>query len=225
MLLEATKTSKDWEKEVMCKLTSFSKKAPVLISIKTGMNEGAAGVFVEHVNSGTKYFFPWNYDELPKEFVHSVKETLYLNHYPRLLEIVYEKKELTLRQMAIQAEKGKTPLKYQLKKVGTRMYAMDKVLLWKNMVVLKLEESTFSTDSIGSSHRYKYDGSLVIYLRKYRTGRFTSIEDASDDFFRHSIYIDQLIGENECTDEGLMTSNGNNAKSELTNETAILANS
>jgi hypothetical protein len=195
MTFDLNYKTKDWEKDVIQKLTSYSKKAPVLVSIETGMNEGLPGVFVTHVNSDTKYFFQWDYDVEPKEFVHQIKEVLFSKHYPRLVEVVYQKKDLSPRDVAIALEKGKDPKKLELRKIGTRMYVIDKVILWKNMVLLKLESSTLKSDEIGAVYRYRYSGSLVVYLRKYRMGKFKSLEEASKAFFNGSILIDRL-GEN-----------------------------
>jgi hypothetical protein len=160
------------------------------------MNEGVAGVFVTHVNSDTKYHFKWDYDLEPKTFVHNVKNIMFANHYPRLKEVVYVKKELSPREMAIALEKGKKPVKVEFKKVGERRYVLDKVILWKNLVLLKLENSTIKSDELDVTYRYKYEGSLVVYLRKYRTGKFKTIDDASKEFFENSLLIDKL-GEKE----------------------------
>ena len=196
MTFELDYKTKDWEKDVVKKLTSYSKKAPVLVSMETGMNDGVAGIYVTHVNSDTKYFFAWDYKQEPKSFVHQVKEVLFSKHYPRLVETVYEKKELTLRDVAIALEKRRDPKKLELKKIGTRMYVLDKVILWKNVVMLRLETSTIKSDEVGAVYRYKYGGSLVYYLRKYRTGKFRTLEEASDAFFTNALYIDKL-GEKE----------------------------
>ena len=200
MTYELVLKTKDWEKDVVQKLSSYSKKAPVLISIEVGMNDNVAGVFVTHVNTDTKYFFSWDYTKDPKAFVHQVKEVLFSKHYPRLVETVYEKKEITPRDVAIALEKRRDPTKLELKKVGVRMYVLDKVILWKNVVMLKLENSTVKGDELGGVYRYKYGGSLVYYLRKYRTGKFSSLEEASKAFFSNALYVDKL-GEKERADE------------------------
>jgi hypothetical protein len=195
LLEEHLEDHKIWEKEVLKKLLNFCKKSPTLISISTGMQEGVSGIFITHVNSNRKYFFSWNYDLQPRDFIHEIKEVLVQNHYPRLVEIVYDKKELTPRDMAIALEKGKRiskVKKVELKEIGRRLYIVASVLLWKEIFILQLAESSFDTDKIGTKYRYKYNGSSVIYLKKYRNNSFGTVEKASEEFFNNALFVDEL---------------------------------
>jgi hypothetical protein len=195
LLEEDLKKNNIWEKEVLKKLLNFSKKAPTLISVSVGMNEGTAGIFVTHVNSERKYFFGFNYNVEPKDFIHEIKNVLMENHYPRLVEIVYDRKELSTRDIVLKLEKGKkleNIQKCELKPIGKRLYIIEKCLLWKDLFILKLMESSFPSDIIGQQSRWKYNKSSVIYLKHYRSNSFKSLEEASDEFFKNSLIIDVL---------------------------------
>jgi hypothetical protein len=153
------------------------------------------GVLITHVNSNSKYFYPFNYDLDPKDFIAQIKTLLVKNHYPRLIEEILEKHELSSEELAIKVEKGTdiTELnKYEMRVVGTRQFRIDKILSWKNIAILTLEQSSFSDDEIGASFRYKFSGSIVIFLKNYRSGKFKSLEEASEYFFANSLLIDSI---------------------------------
>lgn len=194
MLVTQT-TPKIWEDKFNSKFTNFCKKSPILLSILNKIQDGEKGVLVTHVNTNSKYFFPFDYEMDVKDFIAEIKKVLVENHYPRVIEEVLSKYEKTPEELAIEVENG-TPVKelkaWKMQVVGNRMYRIDKILAWKNIAILTLEKSSFENDKIGTSYRYKYNGSLVIFLKNYRSGKFSNLEEASEVFFSNSLLIDEL---------------------------------
>jgi hypothetical protein len=194
-------SEKTWENQFSQKFSNFGKKSPVLLSMNIKTQDGERGVLITHINSNQKYFFPFNYNINVKDFIAEIKQTLVSKHYPRLLEEIFEKYELTTEELALKVETGadlNNLNKYELRIVGTRQFRIDKILSWKNIVILTLEQSSFSDDKIGVNYRYKFNGSIIIFLKNYRSGKFKSLEEASVYFFENSNIIDTL---NETTDK------------------------
>jgi hypothetical protein len=159
------------------------------------IQDSEEGVLITHVNSNSKYFYPFNYDINPKDFIAQIKSFLVKNHYPRLIEEILEKHELSSEELAIEVEKGVdiTKLnKYEMRVIGTRQFRIDKILSWKNIAILTLEESSFEDDEINANFRYKFSGSIVIFLKNYRSGKFRTLEEASEYFFSNSLLIDRI---------------------------------
>lgn len=194
MLVTQT-TTKIWEDKFNSKFLNFCKKSPILLSILEKIQDGEKGILITHVNTNSKYFFPFDYDMDVKDFIANIKKVLVENHYPRVIEQVLDKHEKTPEELAIEVENG-TEIKnlkaWKMKVVGDRLYRIDKILAWKNIAILTLEKSTFENDKVGTSYRFKYNGSLVIFLKNYRSGKFSSLEQASETFFSNSLLIDEL---------------------------------
>jgi hypothetical protein len=195
-------SSKNWKDEFQKKFVSFAKKSPVVLSLIIKIEKGEEGALITHVNSNTKYFFPFDYSVKPCDFIHNIKMMLVQSHYPRVVEEILEKHEFTKEELAKQLE-GKGDLdnlnKYEMRVVGTRQFRIDKVLLWRNIFLLVLENSSFEDDEIGKIFRYKLNVSPVTFLRNYRSGKFKSLEEASAYFFGNAILIDS-IKSNEDTE-------------------------
>lgn len=187
---------KIWKDNFSSKFVNFCKKSPVLLSMTIKIQNGEEGVLLTHVNTNSKYFFPFNYDKNPKDFIADIKQLLISKHYPRIIEEILVKHELTTEELALKIENGRSLddlSKYEMKVEGTRIYRIDKILAWKQIAILTLEESTFKEDDIGQSFRYKFNGgSLVIFLKNYRSGKFKSLEEASEYFLSNSLLIDTL---------------------------------
>jgi hypothetical protein len=202
MLLSSI-SSKRWKDEFSQKFVSFIKKSPVILSILIKIEKGEEGCLITHVNSGKKYFFPFDYNMKVSDFIHTIKLMLVENHYPRVIEEILDKHEFTSEELAKQLEENKTLdelSKYEMRVVGTRQFRIDKVLMWKSLFLLVLEKSSFEDDEIGKVYRYKINISPVIFLRNYRSGKFKSLEEASAYFFNNSILIDTLTkNETEST--------------------------
>jgi hypothetical protein len=60
--------------------------------------------------------------------------------------------------------------------VGSRTFHIDKVLPWKDIAILMLDNSTFEDDKEGEQYRYKMNSSLVLYLKNYRTNKFKTLQ-------------------------------------------------
>jgi hypothetical protein len=113
------------------------------------------------------------------------------------MEEILEKHELSAEELAKKVEEHKSVdnlSKYEMRTKGTRVYRIDKILAWKQIAILTLESSTFNEDELGSNYRYKFNGgSLVIFLKNYRSGKFKSLEEASEFFMQNSLLIDEII--------------------------------
>lgn len=194
-------SSKAFKDEFSKRFSSFAKRSPVTFSMVIKIHQGEEGVLVTHVNSNKKYFFPFPIGEgiSVRDFIAQIKAKMVEVHYPRIIEEILEKHEFTNEELAKQLET--TPLeelqKYEMRVVGTRQYRIDKVLLWKNIFILVLENSTFSDDEIGSMYRYKLNISPLLYLRNYRNNKFQSLEEASSFFFSNAILLGRLNDSNK----------------------------
>ena len=183
-----------WKQTTIKKLLSFCEKCPCLLSIKTASSNGEDGVFVIHKNSGMQYFFPWNFDIDPKDFIHNIKSVLERNHYPLLIETVIENHKLTNEELALMIEEGKSLSElsqYENRVKEKILWRIDKVILWKNIVILVKVDRDGNT--ISNQFRYKFNKNLVIFLKKYRNGEFFSIENAGEEFFKNSILVNEIF--------------------------------
>src|SRR5574344_1243292 len=82
MLLQSMSTSM-WENTFQSKFASFCKKSPVLLQMLIKIENGEKGVVVTHTNTGSKYFFQFDYDMNVKDFIAEIKKFLVERHYPR----------------------------------------------------------------------------------------------------------------------------------------------
>lgn len=187
-----------WKQQTMKKLLSFCEKSPCVLGIRTATYQGQDGVFIIHKNSGAEYFFPWKYDEDPKIFIHNIKEFIKPKHYPILIENEYEDHQLTAEELANMVQNGTsiTDLpKYEKRVKSRKMWRIDKVILWKDCVIL--EPVSINGEEVPKTQfRYKYNKSLVVFLKKYRNGEFSSLEEAGDDFFNNSLMINEIVPKN-----------------------------
>lgn len=194
-------SSQEWEDSFSKKFSSLCKKSPVLLKYSNRTQDGERGVLVTHVNTGLRYFYPFDYDMNVKDFIALVKKDISNKHYPRLVEDVLQAYEKTNEELAIELENGadaKSIKKYSMKSVGVRQYKIDKILSWKQIAILELEKSSFPEDNLHTLYRYQYDGSLVIFLKNYRNGKFKNIEDASAVFFSNANLVDELPKKTEA---------------------------
>ena len=193
-MLVSNVSEKQYQEIFIKKFSNFARKSPVKMSFLITNRGGENGVQITHENSGIKYFFKFNYDSQIKDFIADIKSLLVKKHYPRLVDEVMVKHELSNEELALKLEAGSADIeqlkKYELRKVGENIYLMDKILLWKDIVILKLESSTYesSIEDIGKSFQYKFNGSLVMFLNKYRSGKY-GLSDLSSEFFNNSYLI------------------------------------
>jgi hypothetical protein len=200
-MLIPRQSSQAYQDVFIKKFTNLAKKAPIMMSYIIKVEDGREGVLVSHENSGKRYFFPFNYDMQIKDFIAEVKSVIKVNHYPRVIDEVHEKVELTNEELAGHLESGRSVddlKRYEIRKMGERIYVIDKVLSWKDIAILTLESSSFESDAqeVGMSFQYKFNGSLILYLKKYRSGKH-SIETLSSEFFGGSVLVRRLESKEE----------------------------
>jgi len=182
-----------WKQTTVKKLLSFCEKCPCVLSIKTAVHQGEDGVFVIHKNTGMQYFFPWDYSVEPKDFIHSIKSFLEKKHYPILIETITEEHKLTKEELALMVEEGKSIQElpqYEKRIKEKKLWRIDKVILWKDIVILVQIDNKGNT--ISNQYRYKYNKNLVIFLKKYRSGEYADLEEAGNEFFNNSILVNEI---------------------------------
>ena len=192
-MIAETINGEKWKQTAVKKLISFCEKCPCLLSIKTAVHKGDDGVFVIHKNTGMQYFFPWNYNLDPKDFIHNIKVFLEKKHYPILIETITEEHKLSKEELALMVEEGRSindlP-QYEERVKEKVLWRIDKVILWKDIVILvKIDNKN---NEISNQYRYKYNKSLVIFLKKYRSGDFKTLEEAGNDFFKNAILVNEI---------------------------------
>lgn len=192
-MIAETINGEKWKQTAVKKLISFCEKCPCLLSIKTAVHKGDDGVFVIHKNTGMQYFFPWDYNLDPKDFIHNIKVFLEKKHYPILIETITEEHKLSKEELALMVEEGRSindlP-QYEERVKEKVLWRIDKVILWKDIVILvKIDNKN---NEISNQYRYKYNKSLVIFLKKYRSGDFKTLEEAGNDFFRNAILVNEI---------------------------------
>lgn len=190
-----------WKQQVMKKLISFCEKCPCVLSIKTATYQGDPGVFIIHKGSDTKYFFPWDVDEDPKKFVHDVKETIKYKHYPLLVENEYEDHVFTNDELAKKVAEGTSIESLpttEKRVVSQKLWRIDKVILWKDIAILERVPMKEGEEVPVNQFRFKYNNSLVVFLKKYRSGEFKSLEEAGDAFFGdNSMLVNEIVPKEE----------------------------
>lgn len=192
-----------WKSITMKKLLSFGDKCPVYIKVKTCSKNGEDGVSIIHNNTGKEYFFPWDYSLNPKVFIYNIKETIKYKHYPILIQDIIEDHKLTPEELAFMVEQGSNisdlPV-FEKKVIGQNIFVMDKAILHRDTVIL--EKITPDRKPLEhKQYRYKYNGSIMIFLKKYRNGEFNTVKEASDLFFNNSILINEIIPKEVILDE------------------------
>lgn len=192
-MIAETINGEKWKQTAVKKLISFCEKCPCLLSIKTAVHKGNDGVFVIHKNTGMQYFFPWDYNLDPKDFIHNIKVFLEKKHYPILIETITEEHKLSKEELALMVEEGRSindlP-QYEERVKEKVLWRIDKVILWKDIVILvKIDNKN---NEISNQYRYKYNKSLVIFLKKYRSGDFKTLEEAGNDFFKNAILVNEI---------------------------------
>lgn len=165
------------------KFTNFAEKAPIVVSYATD----DIGVTVVHENSGKKYFYPWDYVLPIKTFIHEIKRDLISNHYPRLIRTLTVTRPLTVEEQADFIANGTKleDLPGTITKTITEHYRIDKVLVMQDEFVI------VNVDTL-QQFTYKMKTSAFSYLRNYRTGKFSDIDEASRVFFKDSTLIAEL---------------------------------
>lgn len=202
-MILTSKNGKKWISRAMDKLHAYLNRAPILVSDITGTEGCIDGVFIIPENTKTKMFFPFDYDEDPKIWVHNIKEKL-LEFYPRIVENVYKTVATSPKERAIFLERGGTLDEVPAERkeiIEQRLWRIDKIQVYKDIFILQLE-GTRTADALSwgmdepsatIQNRYKYQGgSSVFFLNKYRNNDFQNLVDAGEAFFNNSIFIDEV---------------------------------
>jgi hypothetical protein len=195
-----------WNKEFYRKFMSFMDKSPVLVDLETSNDS----VVITHKGTKQKYQFVFDYAKNVKDFINDIRRVLIEKHYPRIEEPITETYILTPEELAKKVEEGadiKTLNRFELRKVGYRVWLISKTIMWKNIVILELEKFIVNGEEKPFNKqlaRYKFNRSLAIFLKHYRTGHFKSLEDASRYFFENSVFINEIESntdteKNNCT--------------------------
>jgi hypothetical protein len=178
-----------WKQTTMKKLISFCEKCPCVLATRTASQNGQDGVFIIHKNTGNEYFFPWDFTKDPQVFIHDIKEYIKPRHYPLLIETEYEEHQLTPQELATMVESGKSIKelpKYERRVKSQKLWRIDKVILWKNIVIMERVPMNKDETVPTSQFRFKYNKNLVIFLKKYRSGEFATLQEAGDVFFNEN---------------------------------------
>lgn len=122
------------------------------------------GVQVIHENSGKSYFFEWDFTVGVRAFIHHIKQQISDYHYPRISRI--EKDKLGNEKEVI--------------------YRIDKIIALKDNFIIYNEETS-------QSYCYHMKTSSIFFLKNYREGKFKSLAEAGDYFFKHSQIEHELV--------------------------------
>lgn len=171
--------SERYKAEFVKKFSNFCEKSPVLLSFV--MSD--VGATVIHANTGKRYEFPWDYSVPVKHFIHSIKEVLVQNHYPRMIETLTEAIPLTADEQAEYFAQGA-----EIPSVKTvtrqRVWRIDRVIVFKDVFIL-VDEGT------GIQYRYKLNKSCVFFLKNYRSGKYT-LESSWEYFAKNSSLLNRI---------------------------------
>ena len=199
-MVQSTINGTKWVRNIMQKLTSFADKCPLLLNISSGLYHGIDGVYIVVRGPEKKYFFKWGaIGQDPKKFVHNIKMKL-LPEYPRVKELLYTERPATAMDIAKEIEQG-VSLDNTSKIIKTYkgyiIWRIEKVLSWKEIFIL-YPEARYDENGVKlpldepKQYRYQYNGSAILYLTKYRSGRFKNNDEASEEFFKNASLINTL---------------------------------
>jgi hypothetical protein len=167
--------------------------------METGSQQNEDGVYIIHRGTGNRYFFKFNPEIEEKTFIFNIKQFLIPKHYPRLVESITEPVELSPEELAKKIEEGIDPKylkKIELREIGQRLYRIDKSIIWKSIFILVLEDIQLYGEQKQvvptNVLRYRLNSNAASFLKKYRSGGFKSIEEASKEFFSNSILINEI---------------------------------
>lgn len=183
MLLTRIDSSK-YINEFKERFSNFAQKAPILLSFIT--TEIAASVI--HENTGTEYSFPWDFSIPVKSFIHEIKQVISDNHYPRVAKVETEVVALTPEEQAEQLIGGVEAKDLPTSKVvvlSTEVFRIDKVIALKDIFILQ-SETTYKM------YRYKMNYSSIFFLKNYRSGKYSTIEEAGKFFFAKSELLNEM---------------------------------
>lgn len=173
---------KSYRAEFEKKFLNFGEKAPIMLSYFSD----ELGVTVICESSGTKYFYEWDVTIPVKLFIHNIKQDLSDNHYPRLCRTVEITRSPNEDEIADMIEKGVSTddIPESITYTREETYRIDKILALQDTLILVDEETK-------DQYNYKYDGSIY-FLRNYRTGVYSSLYEAGEEFFKKAKLVTKL---------------------------------
>ena len=171
--------SKKYREEFDKKFSNFGDKAPIVISVMPD----EFGVTIVHENSGSRYFYEWDYTIPVKAFIHKIKQDLSHNHYPRICrkEIVPISADKAAEMMANGVFANELPKTMEVVKT----YRIDKILALKDEFILIDEET-------GDQFCYRMTSSSIYFLKNYSENNYSDIYEAGEEFFKKSVLVSQL---------------------------------
>lgn len=188
-----------WVSTSLDKLKAYLSRAPIIVSDITGTVNGQDGVFIVLNDQKKKNFFPYEYETEPKVWVHKIKEWL-VDYYPRLIETIKAPVELTADEKAMIVEETgsiENLPDYQEKVVQKNSWRIDKILAYREIFLLLKEgeidsDGNFIKAEQPIMRRFKYTGSSIIFLKKYRSTTYKDLEKISNEFFENAIPLDDV---------------------------------
>ena len=173
---------KSYKTEFEKKFINLDEKAPIMLSYF--MDD--LGVTVICESSGVRYFYEWDITVPVKSFIHSIKQNLSDNHYPRLcrnVEITRAPNDDEIAEM-ISAGTPLDNLPDTITYTTTETYRIDKILTLQDVLILINEDTK-------EQYSYSYEGSIY-FLRNYRNGVYSSLFEAGNEFFKKAKLITKL---------------------------------
>ena len=172
-----------YKAEFKKKFENFGDKAPIMLSY--AMDD--FGVTIVHENTGTSYFYEWDFSINIKSMIHKIKQDLIKNHYPRIARRVEVTRKVTPEKQAELIANGmdinNIPDVETVEEV--EIYRIDKILAMKDEFILVNEK----TDE---QFNYKMNSSSIFFLKNYRKGEYKDLYEAGDAFFKKSTLVNNL---------------------------------
>lgn len=180
--------SDSYKEEFKKKFENFGEKAPIMLSYAID----DFGATIVHENTGTSYFYEWDFSINVKSMIHKIKQDLSKNHYPRIARKVEVTRPLTPEKQAELIANGcdvdKVPTAETV--IEDEIYRIDKILAMKDEFVIVNEK----TDE---QYCYKMNSSSIFFLKNYREGNYKDLYEAGDAFFKKSTLIKKLTDKNK----------------------------
>lgn len=188
-----------WVSNAIDKLKAYLSRAPIVVSDITGTVNGQDGVFIVINEQKKKEFFPYEYELDPKVWVHGIKNWL-VNFYPRLIEEITAPVELSMDEKALIVEETgsvENIPSFKNKIVQRNAWRIDKILAYRDIFLLLKEGEIDESGNLTKSEtpimrRFKYTGSSIIFLKKYRSSTYEDLPTISKEFFENAIPLDDV---------------------------------
>ena len=176
-----------YRRQVFAKFVSFSKKSPLLLDVKAVTVSGIDGLQVSVRDINQTLFYPWSPSVDPKSFIHQIKQSLE-PWYPVIEQSMTSERPTTSDDIMEFLERG-----FKMSEIPTvikeprlnKAWRIDKVVVWRDIAILVDVET-------GEQFRYKLGASLVLFLKKYRSGAFKDRLDDGEQFFSRASLLNKI---------------------------------